>query len=182
MISSRTEHCALIPARNGRAILRIMRNLDGTDLRLLGALAQDPRRTVVALAQKLGLSRNTVQARMSHLGAGAGIPFLPAADQSGRAGLSAGCLHPHPRASAETAADHRRNGPHSGGAGSLRRHRAGGHPGPRGLGGRGGPVPDQRNHPGHRRRRADRHIAGHARADPVPDRATASPRGTRPAG
>lgn len=54
-------------ARNGRAILRIMRNLDGTDLRLLGALAQDPRRTVVALAQKLGLSRNTVQARMSRL-------------------------------------------------------------------------------------------------------------------
>ncbi|HXF03134.1 MAG TPA: AsnC family transcriptional regulator, partial [Arthrobacter sp.] len=44
-----------------------MRNLDGTDLRLLGALAQDPRRTVVALAQKLGLSRNTVQARMSRL-------------------------------------------------------------------------------------------------------------------
>ena len=43
-------------ARMRRASLRIMRNLDGTDLRLLGALAQDPRRTVVALAQKLGLS------------------------------------------------------------------------------------------------------------------------------
>lgn len=50
-----------------RASLRIMRALDGTDTRLLSALAQDPRRTVVALAQKLGLSRNTVQARMAHL-------------------------------------------------------------------------------------------------------------------
>ena len=47
--------------------LRIMQALDGTDTRLLSALAQDPRRTVVALAQKLGLSRNTVQARMAQL-------------------------------------------------------------------------------------------------------------------
>jgi DNA-binding Lrp family transcriptional regulator len=47
--------------------LRIMRALDGTDTRLLSALAQDPRQTVVALAQKLGLSRNTVQARMAQL-------------------------------------------------------------------------------------------------------------------
>ena len=44
-----------------------MQALDGTDTRLLSALAQDPRRTVVALAQKLGLSRNTVQARMAQL-------------------------------------------------------------------------------------------------------------------
>jgi DNA-binding Lrp family transcriptional regulator len=44
-----------------------MQALDGTDTRLLSALAQDPRRTVVALAQKLGLSRNTVQARMVQL-------------------------------------------------------------------------------------------------------------------
>jgi DNA-binding Lrp family transcriptional regulator len=44
-----------------------MRALDGTDTRLLSALAQDPRQTVVALAQKLGLSRNTVQARMAQL-------------------------------------------------------------------------------------------------------------------
>ena len=44
-----------------------MRALDGTDTRLLSALAQDPRQTVVALAQKLGLSRNTVQARMVQL-------------------------------------------------------------------------------------------------------------------
>ena len=47
--------------------MRIMRVLDGTDTRLLSALAQDPRQTVVALAQKLGLSRNTVQARMAQL-------------------------------------------------------------------------------------------------------------------
>jgi DNA-binding Lrp family transcriptional regulator len=44
-----------------------MQALDGTDTRLLSALAQDPRKTVVALAQKLGLSRNTVQARMAQL-------------------------------------------------------------------------------------------------------------------
>jgi DNA-binding Lrp family transcriptional regulator len=44
-----------------------MRNLDGTDTRLLLALARDPRSTVVALAQQLGLSRNTVQARLAQL-------------------------------------------------------------------------------------------------------------------
>lgn len=44
-----------------------MQPLDGTDTRLLIAMAKDPRRTVVALAQKLGLSRNTVQARMAAL-------------------------------------------------------------------------------------------------------------------
>lgn len=44
-----------------------MGNLDHVDLELLGALADDPRATVVALAEKLGLSRNTVQARMSRL-------------------------------------------------------------------------------------------------------------------
>ncbi|BCW18715.1 AsnC family transcriptional regulator [Arthrobacter sp. NtRootA9] len=47
--------------------MRIMQALDGTDTRLLSALSQDPRKTVVALAQKLGLSRNTVQARMAQL-------------------------------------------------------------------------------------------------------------------
>jgi DNA-binding Lrp family transcriptional regulator len=44
-----------------------MQTLDGTDTRLLSAMAKDPRGTVVALAQKLGLSRNTVQARMAQL-------------------------------------------------------------------------------------------------------------------
>jgi DNA-binding Lrp family transcriptional regulator len=44
-----------------------MSNLDTVDLELLAALARDPRATVVALAEKLGLSRNTVQARMAKL-------------------------------------------------------------------------------------------------------------------
>lgn len=41
--------------------------LDGTDTRLLLALAKDPRRTVVALAGILGISRNTIQARLAQL-------------------------------------------------------------------------------------------------------------------
>ncbi len=44
-----------------------MHPVDTTDTRLLQAISKDPRRTVVALAQKLGLSRNTVQARMVQL-------------------------------------------------------------------------------------------------------------------
>ncbi|GAA2015480.1 Lrp/AsnC family transcriptional regulator [Microbacterium ulmi] len=44
-----------------------MASLDHVDLDLLAALAGDPRATVVALADKLGLSRNTVQARMGRL-------------------------------------------------------------------------------------------------------------------
>lgn len=46
-----------------------MHKLDRTDTRLLLALTEDPRSTIVALAEKLGLSRNTVQARMSALDA-----------------------------------------------------------------------------------------------------------------
>ena len=45
----------------------IMRHLDATDSKLLLALVDDPRGTVVALAERLELSRNTVQARMSGL-------------------------------------------------------------------------------------------------------------------
>ncbi|MBF9335386.1 Lrp/AsnC family transcriptional regulator [Microbacterium lacticum] len=41
--------------------------LDRVDLDLLKALADDHRATVVALADRLGLSRNTVQARMARL-------------------------------------------------------------------------------------------------------------------
>ena len=41
--------------------------LDGHDARLLLALAQDPRATVLALAEQVGLSRNTVQARLARL-------------------------------------------------------------------------------------------------------------------
>ena len=44
-----------------------MTSLDHVDLALLDALAEDPRATVVALADRLGMSRNTVQARMSKL-------------------------------------------------------------------------------------------------------------------
>jgi len=48
-------------------MFRTMSTLDRVDLELLAALADDPRATVVALAERLGLSRNTVQARMSRL-------------------------------------------------------------------------------------------------------------------
>jgi DNA-binding Lrp family transcriptional regulator len=44
-----------------------MSSLDHVDLELLAALADDHRATVVALADRLGLSRNTVQARMARL-------------------------------------------------------------------------------------------------------------------
>ncbi len=47
--------------------LRTMQILDGTDFRVLRAMATDPRRTVVALAGRLGISRNTVQARLSRM-------------------------------------------------------------------------------------------------------------------
>ena len=46
---------------------RTMGKLDHVDLALLTALAEEPRATVVALAETLGLSRNTVQARMAKL-------------------------------------------------------------------------------------------------------------------
>jgi len=50
--------------------------VDATDARLLQALAEDPRATVMALSQRLGLARNTVQARLSRLeNAGALAPF-----------------------------------------------------------------------------------------------------------
>lgn len=45
----------------------IVRKLDMTDLRLLDAVADDPKATTVALAERLALSRNTVQARMAAL-------------------------------------------------------------------------------------------------------------------
>ncbi|MFC6357290.1 Lrp/AsnC family transcriptional regulator [Luethyella okanaganae] len=44
-----------------------MHNLDATDIQLLLALSEDPRSTFVALAERLGLSRNTVQAHMAKL-------------------------------------------------------------------------------------------------------------------
>jgi len=44
-----------------------MRTFDSTDRRILVALADDPRSTNVSLADRLGLSRNTVQARLAEL-------------------------------------------------------------------------------------------------------------------
>jgi DNA-binding Lrp family transcriptional regulator len=41
--------------------------VDATDARLLLALSTDPRATVMALSQELGLARNTVQARLARL-------------------------------------------------------------------------------------------------------------------
>lgn len=41
--------------------------IDQIDARLLLALGEDPRSTAVALAERLGLSRNTVQARLARL-------------------------------------------------------------------------------------------------------------------
>ncbi|WP_163505819.1 Lrp/AsnC family transcriptional regulator [Fodinicola acaciae] len=41
--------------------------LDQTDARLLRALTDQPRATTIALAERLGMSRNTVQARLSRL-------------------------------------------------------------------------------------------------------------------
>jgi DNA-binding Lrp family transcriptional regulator len=50
--------------------------LDDTDVRLLQALDEDPRASVSALSQRLGLARNTVQARLARLEAGdALLPF-----------------------------------------------------------------------------------------------------------
>lgn len=45
----------------------MMRPLDRTDARILLALDDDPAATVVALAERLGLARNTVQARLRRL-------------------------------------------------------------------------------------------------------------------
>jgi DNA-binding Lrp family transcriptional regulator len=42
-------------------------DVDATDARLLLALGEDPRASVMALSQRLGLARNTVQARLSRL-------------------------------------------------------------------------------------------------------------------
>src|SRR3954452_4690123 len=44
-----------------------MEPVDPVDARLLQALGEEPRATVVALAERLGLARNTVQARLTRL-------------------------------------------------------------------------------------------------------------------
>lgn len=64
-------------------MLRIMRALDSTDIRLLLALTENPRATTVALSESLFLSRNTVQARLTNLEAsGAFLPFDRSIDQT----------------------------------------------------------------------------------------------------
>ena len=44
-----------------------MEPVDAIDARLLQALGEEPRATVVALAERLGLARNTVQARLTRM-------------------------------------------------------------------------------------------------------------------
>ncbi len=61
MLSSRTS---------SHVTLSTVTAVDATDARLLLALAEDPRATVMALSQRLGLARNTVQARLSRLETG----------------------------------------------------------------------------------------------------------------
>lgn len=57
-------------------IVHNMPGYDAIDKALLEALVDDPRGSYVALADRLGLSRNTVQAHMTHLEAsGAFLPF-----------------------------------------------------------------------------------------------------------
>src|SRR5690606_25128906 len=51
----------------GAGTVRSADRIDATDARLLLALAESPRATVLALAERTGLSRNTVQARLAGL-------------------------------------------------------------------------------------------------------------------
>lgn len=60
-----------------------MSRYDAVDRALLSALADAPRATVVALADRLGMSRNTVQARMARLeSSGAFLSFERSIDPS----------------------------------------------------------------------------------------------------
>lgn len=60
---------SMLPSKRVPILLTFgtMSTLDRVDLELLTALAEDPRTTIVALADALGLSRNTIQARMARL-------------------------------------------------------------------------------------------------------------------
>lgn len=57
MLNSDSEHQREVSRMRGITV-------DGTDARLLLALIREPRATVMALAQRAGLSRNTVQSRL----------------------------------------------------------------------------------------------------------------------
>src|SRR4051794_41316434 len=68
--------CARSPDRSAQNIrpgtavavrLSNMPEVDATDARLLLALVEDPRASVMALSQRLGLARNTVQTRLARL-------------------------------------------------------------------------------------------------------------------
>lgn len=50
--------------------------IDATDARILSALTDDPRAPVIAVADRAGLSRNTVQARLGRLEADGGLLSL----------------------------------------------------------------------------------------------------------
>ncbi|HLS13879.1 MAG TPA: Lrp/AsnC family transcriptional regulator [Beutenbergiaceae bacterium] len=50
-----------------------MRTVDDTDRRILLAMTANPRSTIVAIAEQLGLSRNTVQTRLAALEAGSAL-------------------------------------------------------------------------------------------------------------
>ncbi|GAA1488905.1 Lrp/AsnC family transcriptional regulator [Brachybacterium sacelli] len=50
-----------------------MRTVDDTDRRILLAMTENPRTTIVALAERLGLSRNTVQSRVAALEASSAL-------------------------------------------------------------------------------------------------------------
>jgi len=64
----------------------VVRPVDATDARILLALDEDPQATTVALARRLGLARNTVQARLRAL---EGLPGLnPPSSRVSPAGLS----------------------------------------------------------------------------------------------
>lgn len=60
----------LNPGGYGAVESRSMRTVDDTDRRLLLAMTENPRSTIVSLAERLGLSRNTVQSRLAALEAG----------------------------------------------------------------------------------------------------------------
>lgn len=56
-----------IPKADKLGSSRRPRRIDGTDAKLMSALDVDPRAPVIALADRTGLSRNTVQARLARL-------------------------------------------------------------------------------------------------------------------
>ena len=68
--------------------------LDATDARLLLALAEDPRATVLSLAQTLGLARNTVQTRLARLESGGALDPLDRRGRPAARGCRLGAYRP----------------------------------------------------------------------------------------